>query len=149
MRTIARALVLSLAAAFAASASCAAPMGGGGARGGGGVILPGGGGGASGGGAPNGATGGKSSFAAPRQGSARSGVAQSGQTGFADRGGLADGAHWRHHHGYWPGAVYGYGYNYGGDYENEPDINQCLVYRKIYNARGLFVGWRQVNVCTG
>jgi len=145
MRTIAKVLVLSLATALAAPAY-AAPAGGGMGGGGGGAILSsGGGGGARGGG---GAVGGGGGFAARAQTGSRSGFSPQGQTsGFAN-GGQGD---WRHHHGYWPGAAYGYGYgyDYGDDYYDEPDVNQCLVYRKVYNARGLFVGWRQVNVCSG
>ena len=56
---------------------------------------------------------------------------------------------WRRHHhhrGFFPGPVFGFGYN---DYDDEPDVNQCWVLRRVYNARGLFVGWRHVDICAG
>jgi hypothetical protein len=119
MRTLAKVLILSPATAFVAPAFLA-PKGG---RGGNGM-------------------------AAPPQTSWRWAGAQPGQSGgFATGGRFANGGNdnWRHRQRYWPGAVYGFGYD---DY-NEPDVNQCVVCRKPYNARGVFVGWRQVNLCAG
>ena len=96
--------------------------------------------------------GGGSGFAARPETSSRGAVTQPGQTdGYATDGRFASGGHddWRPHHAYRPGAVYGFGYDYGDGYYNSPDVNQCFVYRKAYNARGVFVGWRRVNVCAG
>jgi hypothetical protein len=78
--------------------------------------------------------------------------AQQRQGGFASGQTAGGNDWWRHHrhHGYYPGAVYGYDYGYyGGDVYGEPDVNQCWVYHKMYNARGQFIGWRHVDVCAG
>ena len=157
MRTIAKVMALSIAAAALAAPAWAAPMGGGGMGGGGmggggGAILPQGGGGSAGG---HMAVGGHAAvgggFVGRSNTAPGSTFAQQRQGGFAS-GQTAGGNDWRRHrhHGYYPGAVYGYDYGYyGGDVYGEPDVNQCWVYRKMYNARGQFIGWRHVDVCAG
>ena len=164
MRILAKILALSVVAGFAASAY-AAPMGGGGMGGGGmgggrmgggaggGVILPEGGAGGgmrSGGGfsgqAPTGGSA-RGGFAGSTQSAPRTSSAQPGQMGSRFNGSVAgNGDDWRRHHhhrGFFPGPVFGFGYDY------TPDVNQCWVLRRVYNARGAFIGWRHVDVCSG
>ena len=167
MRTLAKILALSIFAGFAASAY-AAPMGGGGGMGGDGTILPrGGAGGGSFGGHASGHVGGSfsggaSGGLAARPGGATGNFATRSQlaTGSTNSGtgatfngrtsnGFGGGDDWRrrhHHRGFFPGPVFGFGY---GDNDYEPDVNQCWVLRRVYNARGLFVGWRHVDICAG
>lgn len=149
MRTLGKVLIVSLATVFAAPAF-AAPKGGGGGGGGDGGsrgVMSGGGGGCgvipcSGGGS-----------GAPQTGSRWVGAPPAQTGGFATGSRSANGGNdWRRRRHYWPHAVYGFGYNYGGDgYDdyNELGVDQCVVSRKVYNARGLFVGWRKVNLCAG
>jgi hypothetical protein len=152
MRTLAKILAFSVAAAFAAPA-LAAPMGGGGGGGGGSIWPQGGaGGGMKGGGfahAPAGVAArpraGGSTFA---RSSGSPGIVAGQTTGSREFGGGGDDwrrRHHHHHHGFFPGPVFGFGY----DYDNEPDINQCWVPRRVYNARGVFIGWRRVDICAG
>jgi len=159
MRTLAKILALSIGAMALVAPASAAPMGGGGGGGGGGAILPQGGVGGHAGGSFS-AGGGVSGGLAARPGgtpghfTARSGMGAgstfSGQTGVTGQR-FGEGDDWRRRHRHsFPGAVYGLGNGlYGGDYYDEPDVNQCWVYRRIYNARGMFIGWRHVDICTG
>jgi hypothetical protein len=150
MRAIVKVLILSLiAAAFAAPASAASMRGGGGGAGAplwvpGAVGGPGGPGGAVGGPQTSSTGGG---LTAP-QGGPRVNFTQPGQPGkwvAGQSGGQDD---WRRYHHHRPGPVYGYSYFTNG-YSPGPDINQCWVYKKIYNSRGQFIGWRHVDICTG
>ena len=157
MRTLAKILALSIGAMALVAPAFAAPMGGGG---GGGAILPQGGVGGHAGGSFS-AGGSVSGGFAARPGGApahftnrsvmSAGSTFSGQTGVTGQR-FGEGDDWRRHHHrhFFPGAVYGFGYGFsGGDYYDEPDVNQCWVYRRIYNARGMFIGWRHVDICTG
>ncbi len=163
MRTILKALMFSLAAAaLAAPASAASMSGGSGGKvgavspamnaGGGAappIWVPSGGAGDNIGGAIGGphtsSTGG--GVTAP-QGGPRVNFKQPGQSGkwiAGQSGGQYD---WRRHHRHLPGPVYGYSY-FNNGYSTEPDVNQCWVYKKVYNSRGQFIGWRHVDVCAG
>jgi hypothetical protein len=114
------------------------PQGGGGFVGGGESV----GGHVTGGGPHTGLTGG--ALTAP-QGAPRVTFGQPGKWVAGQSGGQDD---WRRHHHHRPGPVYGYSY-FNNGYSPGPDFNQCWVYKKIYNSRGQFIGWRHVDICTG
>ena len=155
MRRLAKILALACVPAFAVTAYAGQPGGGGGngmgggggmgANGAGGAAMSGGGGAILppvGGGFSGRATVGHIAAVPPASGQT-SGISSGRMSGHDDWD-------WRrhHHHGVFPGPVIGSGYDYGDVY-NQPDVNQCWVYRKIYNARGQFVGWRHVDICAG
>jgi hypothetical protein len=149
MRTIAKVLALSIAAAALAGPVSAASMHGSAV---GGAILPPAGGGSVGGSAAVGGNAGSRGFTGGSNASRGSTFAQQRRTGPIS-GQTAGATDWRRHHcrhGYYPGSIYGYDDGiYGGATYDDPNFNQCSVYRKIYNARGQFIGWRQVDVCAG
>jgi hypothetical protein len=153
MRKLARIFILSLAAAALAAPADAAAMGGGGAGGGGGAFFP------QGGGPPVGGAGagpGPGSHVsggglAPRsQAAPNGGFPQQGKPGVWV-GGRPVGGAWRRHYP-WPGGPVfvpngGY-FSYGGGYYyDETDVNNCWVYRKVYDRAGHFLGWAHIDLC--